>query len=124
MSRGIQVGARIGAWEILAASDPALYVDGRERPRWWCRCACGVREAVFARDLQGSASRPPRRRSCGAHACKTVGALTVEVIDRHARELEQLLKAHNVDPEQAELAKRDFERTQRQRLERELRERK
>lgn len=120
MKQVLAAGLCVGAWKVLSRAEPAEYHDGKARSRWWCRCACGRREAVFDRDLKCLGGRPPRRRSCGAAACKSAwGALNR--LERARADLVELLLGHGIDALTADdLAERHV-LAQRARLERELR---
>lgn len=119
------VGSRVGAWVLLSTTDAAVYSDGKLRSRWWAKCSCGRREAVFDRDLKPRRRRgeelPPRRQSCGGAACKVVGVVTQRQIDRTQGDVVELLTRHGIDPRTADELAAALAFEQRARLESELR---
>jgi len=114
----LREGVRVGAWTLVSAAEAAEAADGRRRGRWLCRCVCGVRRVVFARELQGSA---PRRPSCGAPACRTFGAVAQAMIDRSTTELADLLLGRGFAAGDVAEIVEQLERRQWQSLEAELR---
>lgn len=73
----LRPGARIGRWTLLAALPPEARPPARPRPRWLCRCECGVEKRVLAQSLQLASGSPVG----GSRSC---GCLGVERSTRHA----------------------------------------
>ena len=71
-------GMRVGRWTIIASTpEHADRSSGKRRPRWYCRCDCGVQKEVLAQSL----ALALRSSEGGSRSC---GCLLVDRSTKHA----------------------------------------
>lgn len=67
-------GDRVGRWTLITPLPREARLSARSRPRWLCKCACGVEKQVLAQSLRLALTAPVGgSRSCGCFAqdCST-----------------------------------------------------